>query len=533
MNIKFPKLDKQAKKEYILDYNGQTIPYFRFGLIFTLLSFMPYAYLDLSLIPNNLNFVWIIRFAIWVPVVVIGFILTYFPIFKRHSQLIGSLIILILGFGVETMIAISDKSEFAYTMYYAGISTIMLGVIVFRFRLKSAIIVLLLLFIGYVFVAVYFQNMHTSKEPINYAIILLNNVFFLFSFTTILIFIAYILERLSITNFIQKQIILEEQAIIKEKNEFQNHFFVNITHELRTPLTLIKGNVFGAKKMSPASNIHEKLDTILTHSTKIEHLINDIIDVTKAKTNTLILNVELHPINSLIQKQYVAFKSLFEDKGINFSFALLEKDATVEIDKLYFERVIGNILVNAAKYTSEGGDVTIFITTDNNQIQINIADNGIGIALGEEVKIFNRFYQVENDINKASGSGIGLAFCKEVIQLQKGDIVAFKNEQGGATFRITLPEKKAIALNPTAIPTITVDTTKHTLLLVDDNTEMREYISSLLTDYNIIEASNGIEALEVLETQSVNALITDYMMPVMDGYELIKQVKKKSILSLF
>ena len=314
---------------------------------------------------------------------------------------------------------------------------------------------------------------------------------------------------------------------LKELNEFQKHFFVNITHESRTPLTLIKGNVLVAKKMDSIPNIQEKLDNILIHSNKIEKLINDIIDVTKAEANTLALNLEPCAINQVIQKQYVAFKSLFEDKEINFSFVLFEKNVTAEIDTLYFERVIGNVLVNAAKYTPEGGNVTISITADNNQIQIDVEDNGIGIASGEKTKIFNRFYQVKSDINKASGSGIGLAFCKEVIQLLKGDIVAFQNEYGGATFRITLPEKQPITTNINSTPNIRINTTKPTLLLVDDNIEMREYISSLLTDYNIIEASNGVEALEILETQSVNALITDYMMPVMDGYELIKQVKDK------
>ena len=211
----------------------------------------------------------------------------------------------------------------------------------------------------------------------------------------------------------QDKIKIEQQAAdLKELNEFQTHFFINITHELRTPLTLIKGNISGAKKMDSLEAIRAKLDGVLKHSNKIEYLINDIIDVTKAKTNTLTLNLELHTINNIIQKQYVAFKSLFEDKEINFSFTLFEKNITVEIDKLYFERVLGNILVNAAKYTSKGGNVTIFIAVNNNQIQINIEDDGIGIALDEEVKIFNRFYQVKNDINKASGSGYWFGFLQ-------------------------------------------------------------------------------------------------------------------------
>jgi DNA-binding response OmpR family regulator/nitrogen-specific signal transduction histidine kinase len=326
----------------------------------------------------------------------------------------------------------------------------------------------------------------------------------------------------------QDNIKIEQQAAeLKELNEFQKHFFVNITHELRTPLTLIKGNISRAKKMSSINNIQAKLDGILTHSNKIEHLINDIIDVTKAEASALVLNMELHILNQLIQKQFVAFNNLFESKEINFTFSLPPKDMYVEIDKLYFERVIGNILVNAAKYTSKGGNVTIFITHINNHVTINIEDDGVGIAIGEEEKIFNRFYQIDNNINKANGSGIGLAFCKEVIQLIKGSIVAFQNKEGGATFSITLPKKHSNVITTKSKPPININTEKPTLLLVDDNAEMRIYISSLLTDYNVIEAENGVEALDVLEYQPVNALITDYMMPIMDGYELIKQVKEK------
>ena len=321
---------------------------------------------------------------------------------------------------------------------------------------------------------------------------------------------------------------IEQQAYeLKELNEFQTHFFINITHELRTPLTLIKGNVFGAKKTNALNEIQEKLDKILIHSNKIENLINDIIDVSKAETNTLSLNWESHAINPIIQKQYLTFRPLFEEQGINFEYALPEKNVYVEIDKLYFERVIGNILVNAAKYTPKGGHVAIFITNTDDQISIHIKDNGIGIALGEEEKIFNRFYQINNDINNASGSGLGLAFCTEVIQLLKGDIKALQNEDEGATFSITLPKNHVNGVDILPKPDINIDSEKPTLLLVEDNTDMREYLSSILTDYNLIEARNGEEALEILKDNSVDALITDYMMPKMDGYELIKQIKER------
>lgn len=321
---------------------------------------------------------------------------------------------------------------------------------------------------------------------------------------------------------------IEQQSNeLKQLNEFQTHFFINITHELRTPLTLIKGNVFGAKKAKSLNETQEKLDRILTNSTKIENLINDIIDVSKAETNTLTLNWELYGINQIIQKQYLAFKPLFEEKEIDFEYHVPEKNIYVDLDKLYFERVIGNVLVNAIKYTPKGGNVKISITETNNELSINIKDNGIGIALGEEEKIFNRFYQVNNDINSANGSGIGLAFCKEVVQLLKGNIKASQNNDKGTTFSITLP--KAVKNNDVEIPltNIVIDLQKPTVLLVDDNVEMREYLSSVLTEYNIIEANNGVEALEVLKDNKIDALVTDYMMPKMNGYELIEHVKEK------
>lgn len=321
---------------------------------------------------------------------------------------------------------------------------------------------------------------------------------------------------------------IEQQASeLRELNEFQTHFFVNITHELRTPLTLIKGNVSSIKKTDKITEIHEKADKILNNSNKIENLINDIIDVSKAETNTLALHWEQFAVNQLIQKQYESFKSLFEEREINFEYNAPNKLIYVELDKLYFERVIGNVLVNAAKYTPVGGSVAISILEANEEFSVNIIDNGIGIALGEEEKIFNRFYQVNNDINNASGSGIGLAFCKEVIQLLKGSIKATQNKDKGATFSITLPKVNATIEAASNKIDIKIDSQKPTVLLVEDNVEMREYLSSILTDYNLIEAENGVEALEILKNNTIDALVTDYMMPKMDGYELIERVKEK------
>jgi signal transduction histidine kinase/DNA-binding response OmpR family regulator len=323
---------------------------------------------------------------------------------------------------------------------------------------------------------------------------------------------------------------IEHQSIeIKQLYEFQNHFFVNIAHELRTPLTLIKGHAINAQKLSINNEVKEKIHAVIDNSSKIEGLINDIIDVTKAENQSLKLSLKTTSVNRLIEHQFNQFKSLFTTKDINFNLSLLDIDHTIKVDLLYFERVLGNILTNAIKYTKSKGAVKITANIKDGYLTLNIIDSGIGLNVEDSIKIFNRFYQVDNDINKASGSGIGLAFCKEIIHVHNGEIFAKPNKNGGSTFTIKLKAQQQNILEPTTLNLTSTSKTTHkeTILLAEDNHDMRAYIKSVLYNYNVIEATNGVEALEKLKENKVDIIVSDYMMPEMDGLELVQALKHK------
>ena len=351
----------------------------------------------------------------------------------------------------------------------------------------------------------------------------------------------------------QKNKALEDAAIIEEQrreleelNKFQNHFFVNISHEIRTPLTLIMGNnskVTRVAKNEGLALVGESAKAIDEQANKIRQIVDDVLDL--AKLDIQKLNINRKPIlaNSFFTKIFQSFHSTFQHKDITFLFNIEEEKCAIEIDTVFFERAINNLLTNALKYTDEGGKVVFSISKKENHLLIKVQDTGIGIPTNDIEKIFNRFYQSDNDINHSGGSGIGLAFSKEVIELHEGNVWVESEEGVGTIFFIELPIAEQVLLQQVAPDVSTIVKEDHlvkqsvgdiekvgkkTILVVDDHSDMRTYIVSLLPHYHCLEASNGLEALDIIQKKSVDFLITDYMMPKMDGYALITSLKKQA-----
>jgi len=239
----------------------------------------------------------------------------------------------------------------------------------------------------------------------------------------------------------------------------------------------------------------------------------------------------------------VSFEPLFTQKEI-----LLLKEITIDAcwivaDVLYLERAINNIIVNALKYTPKKGRVTIVLEKANNKVHFSIKDTGIGIKEEDIDLICNRFYQVNNDINKTGGSGIGLAFSKEIIELHTGKLKIYSKPNKGSCFTIIFPQTEAgeirskvydtidvpIKVKPEEVKVKITNQKGLNFLIVDDNFEMRAYLKRILQKYNCIEAENGQEALDILSTQKIDFVLTDYMMPVINGLELIKRIKEKEM----
>jgi len=370
------------------------------------------------------------------------------------------------------------------------------------------------------------------------------------TFNPLLIFCVFgsssLILRYSIKlNKKNEKALYDKKLELEALNEFQKHFFINISHEIRTPLTLINGNNEKASTILK-DNINPELiksfKNIDTQVHKIKRIVDDVIDLSKMEINSLQLNKTTISVTSLVTRIYESFITPFENHHIELQLHNETSNLHIEIDPLYVERAINNILNNALKYSEPHQKVQITIQQIDKKAAITITDEGVGVSKKELPKIFDRFYQVDNDINKSGGSGIGLAFSKEIIELHKGIINVDNESKKGISFTIELPISKStttIDSKKTKIPlqkerpnTSILDNlneNNYTILIVEDHLEMRSYIKDVLKNFRCYEANNGIEALNIIHTKVIDLIVTDYMMPKMDGYALVKQLKKEQI----
>ncbi|MEP5341402.1 MAG: response regulator [Algibacter sp.] len=344
------------------------------------------------------------------------------------------------------------------------------------------------------------------------------------------------------------KIILEKQeAKLRELNEFKSHFFVNLSHEIRTPLTLIQGYANQIDLKASEEINTGKLDIVKAQCKQMQDIINNIMDLSKIESSELQLTstyINLHPF---LEKHFANFQGLFIKKNISFRLNNEVKNTTILIDENLFSKAVNNLLSNALKFTSTGGSVSININSIDNKLIIEIEDNGIGIPEDELEFIFKRFYQVKNDITKSQGSGIGLAFTKSIVDAHHFSIQLKSIYGEGTCFSVLIPtgytkhtkpnssslnEQESTLSNSTQtidslLPQKEISKGMQKILLVDDHEPMRLYLKEVLKKYSITQAENGKEALDILKKDNnFDLIITDYMMPVMDGEEFVKQLKQ-------
>lgn len=339
----------------------------------------------------------------------------------------------------------------------------------------------------------------------------------------------------------------ERQA---ELHQMKIDFFTNISHEIRTPLSLILGPLEKMVLSSGAnSSIYNQLVQVQNNANRLMRLVTELMDFRKAESGHMKLLYSSCNIIKFIEEIYLSFQNLAADKNISYSFEREDEEINVYFDKDHFEKVIFNLLSNAFKFTPEGGKISVAIKNLGNNISIQIKDNGKGISPKNIEKLFNRFFQVYNDEVSNSGYGIGLALSKSIVELHKGTIDV-ASEQGLTTFTVTLPTGSAhldqellmpefmnsdnpvhyylqsqantIIDAPVDVP----ENIKYTLLIIEDNHELRTFIKQSFQDqYKIIEAANGVEGLEKTLMLMPDLIISDVMMPEMDGLELCRRIK--------
>ncbi len=354
----------------------------------------------------------------------------------------------------------------------------------------------------------------------------------------------------------QKDILEEQAKKLLELDRLKSNFFANISHEFRTPLTLIMGQIENLLGASPEELTRKKLKTALSNSRQLQALINRLLELTKLESGEFRMKVSRTELNSFLRNILSAFESLTERQNIKLEFNRFSNDIYVYIDREKIEEVFNNLISNAIKFTQANGTISLTITLDNKNddfIRIYVADTGIGIKERNLTHIFDRFYQADSSqTRKYEGTGIGLAIVKELVQLHKG-VISVKSTQGqGTEFCVQLRKGKAHLIDEPNIDFIETgteqnaatesdaysaaadyagndseeDPSKEVVLIVEDNHDMRAYIrENLEKDYRIIQAKNGTEGVKKALEAIPDLIITDVMMPAMNGFELTEILK--------
>ena len=341
-----------------------------------------------------------------------------------------------------------------------------------------------------------------------------------------------------------------------EMNTLKSRFFANISHEFRTPLTLILGPLQKMLKRLRDKESQHDLSLMQKHARRLLSLVSQLLDLSKLEANKMALRTTEQNIVPLIKGLVQSFSSLAERKNIDLTFKSDVKVLPVFVQKDIIVKIINNLLTNAFKFTDRGGSVSISLIADDEKkfAVISVTDTGIGIPVERLEKIFDRFYQVDGDQNREhEGTGIGLSLIKELTELHKGKISVKSKEGEGSTFSVQLPLGKE-HLTPKEIieaveqsdseqikPEVLIDIDSELtvdkkmiqtwdstweILIVEDNIDVRNYIRSYLdNDYFCMEAGNGQIGFEKAVKKLPDLIISDIMMPVVDGVEFCRKVK--------
>ncbi len=350
------------------------------------------------------------------------------------------------------------------------------------------------------------------------------------------VYVGYVLIRLYIKE--------RETQQLRVVDELKTRFFSNITHDFRTPLTLILGP---AQQLRTTIDDQEKIpfnrtqiDTIERNANQLLQLVNQLLDLSKLEANALQMEIIRGNLMSFIKQLLSSFQSQADEKQIRLVYQYSEVSEEYAFDAGKLERILYNLVANALKFTGEGGEVGIEVTGTEDGIALTVSDTGNGIPAKKLPHIFDRFYQVDSASNfQQQGTGIGLSLVKELVELQGGRIEVTSQVGQGTVFGIFLPyvpvvtgkaPPEEVSRKPAALPNtgrIDTDADAPGILIVEDNPELAAYIAnSLPPTYRITLARNGKEGWDAALATCPDLIISDVMMPVMDGFTLCKHVKE-------
>ncbi len=371
---------------------------------------------------------------------------------------------------------------------------------------------------------------------------------------------------------------IEEQAEeLRNLDKLKSRFFANVSHELRTPLTLMLAPIDSALKSQQLNDRNNTFLNIAKQSgQKLLNLVNEILDLTKIESGKLELNLKAANLHTLTQRIVTSFESYSESKQLKLALDYqAPQSLQIEVDIKKYEAILNNLLSNAFKFTHPGGKVTVVLQEKGDKLQLSVADTGRGIHADDLPHVFDRFYQTKRpDAVADGGTGIGLALCSELAKCFGGKLWVESEEGQGSTFYFEFPRRGVFEINAeeiefdeahseveepdlSSLPAqngIPASISKdRTILIVEDNAYLRDYLKTILDKYTVVTVNNGKEALDWLaadggrlktETEepphtptprtptprtptprTPHLIISDVMMPQMDGFQLLNKLK--------
>lgn len=399
-----------------------------------------------------------------------------------------------------------------------------------------------------------YWNKHSVQTTLLYAAIVIVVLLFILIFAMLRAF--WVRKRHQMMLASQNKMLEEQRDRVLALNEQLSEatqsklmFFTNVSHDLRTPLTLIAGPV---EQLNDAPNLTPDQKAVMKIANKnvkiLMRLINQILDFRKYENGKLDLNLDEVNLGSMLREWCESFNTIAKDRGINFSADIpADGDFTIAVDVEKVERVMFNLISNAFKYTRPNGDIAVSIRREGETVRITVTDTGKGISAEDLSHIFERFFQV--DKVHPNGSGIGLSLAKAFIELHGGSIEAESEEGRGSTFIVNLPvrhiegevvssgsritaEDVKLELQEIVNEPDSIDRDKTTVLVIDDNADIRTLIATLLKDdYMVLTAPNGELGLKMAAKYIPDLIICDVMMPVMDGLECCRRLKAEQTTS--
>ena len=358
----------------------------------------------------------------------------------------------------------------------------------------------------------------------------------------------------------QERLRMQEHIHAEEMADAKLRFFMNISHEIRTPMTLIVTPLLSLIKQDEDPHRRSIYETIRRNAERILGLINQMMDLRKIDKGQMVMHMCETDLIGFVNDIYTLFTQQAKAKNVKFSYEHDTNELPVWVDRGNFDKIVVNILSNAFKYTPAGGDIRIRVTHNNQQAIIAVKDTGEGIPEDKLPHIFERFYQTPSSINDRNvGTGIGLDLTRSLVELHHGTIEARNNADGkGCEFTVTIPlgnahlkpeemimkmqdvdnntslieENDVVEIQKAAGIEIPKRNRRQKLVIVEDDLEILDYLGTELgSDYDIVKCSNGKEGLQATLKELPDLVISDIMMPEMDGNTLCSKIKTNGAVS--